>query len=277
MAPKKPKTPKQQWIADNRERIMEEEGLKGKALERKMEKAWTAERKAREADAARAPVPGALADPDAPTEAPAAGVPAGEGQRGGGEGEEQDPPATNTMPKRKVNDGETLGGGEGVKRPRKASESEAIGHQTEPPADSKPWPEHAMDAAAMKTQRRLEGLANVPDQPDGTHWQSGRLLGSGSFGSAFIWFQLDDQGNVVDRVVVKDCYVAASRFCELHNWHGDPRDPGTREHAEIAAMRLVVNRPGAHNIVHYRGHSVDDERRWYRVCNPLSVTSCPCS
>ncbi|KAK5121346.1 hypothetical protein LTR85_005512 [Meristemomyces frigidus] len=119
--------------------------------------------------------------------------------------------------------------------------------------------------AEVEDTRKREALSSIPDQPDGSHWQGGQFLGSGAFGTACLWFEFDAANRITNRVVVKDCYVAPEHWSQIRHWRGDPRKAEEREHVEIAAMKLVNNRPGSQNIVHLIAFNVDDRRRWYRI------------
>lgn len=86
-----------------------------------------------------------------------------------------------------------------------------------------------------------------------THWHGAKFLGNGSYGAVGLWCEVDEHGNVIDRMVVKDNH-AVNRAA----WR-DPKYWRDNLPREIAINRRIESRRTAEpeacqNIVKYRGH-----------------------
>ncbi|KAK5130007.1 hypothetical protein LTR08_002562 [Meristemomyces frigidus] len=252
MAKRKVKTPKQQWIAANKNVVRGATRLVGRGLDTEMEIRWRNERLARGAAAAAAAgvgvgvgaaVPPEEGDPAEEVD-PAENVEPPEDGDPPGDVEEDEPPERPDLPERP----EVL-----------ECLQPSVGSRQ--PNSDKPRP--AKDGQFLP-QRKDEGLRNVPDKIAGTVWQGGRFLGSGKFGVACLWFEADEHGTILKRLVLKDCYVSSDAWGYYYNWVPDAY-AADREHIEIAALNLIKDQPGSEHVVRYITSERDDARRWYRI------------
>lgn len=105
-------------------------------------------------------------------------------------------------------------------------------------------------------------------------WHGSRELGSGSFGVARLYYRVDDNGNVEERIVVKDAYFNGLDLTDYTAWAGsDLRDPDKRLHMEIKTMMDITAREtgGPTKCVRYLAHSQD----WQRFAYRLYMAYCP--
>lgn len=105
-----------------------------------------------------------------------------------------------------------------------------------------------------------------PEWPKGEDWSDNpQYLGGGGMGVAFCYTRADDEGNIVDRIAVKDCYIPPAHWGHIQHWFGDPYNPARRTHMEIAAMQKIWGRPGSQYCVRLRRSEKDDRRQFYRL------------
>ena len=71
------------------------------------------------------------------------------------------------------------------------------------------------------------------------------LLGAGGCGAAYLWVAVDEKERVIERIVVKDCYMNTGSWRNMHEWHGDPHDPANRTHREIHFHRTLHGEDGS--------------------------------
>lgn len=132
-----------------------------------------------------------------------------------------------------------------------------------------PWPYEPdlpdVETGAISRRRQNTFLETEPHLSDEeTNWHGVQYLGSGSYGAAGLWCEVDSRGNVIDRMVVKDI-AAAPRA-----WWRDPKYWRDRLPKEIAIHRRIESRreiePDAcRNIIRYRGHRMLMSKRRYRL------------
>ena len=93
-------------------------------------------------------------------------------------------------------------------------------------------------ASMVSTPNQDAFLKTRPHLTDNkTHWHGAKFLGFGSFGAVGLWCEADDQGNVIDRMVVKD--NAAPPNAGM--WR-DPKDWRDHLPREIAIHRRIEAR-----------------------------------
>lgn len=97
----------------------------------------------------------------------------------------------------------------------------------------------------------------------GPNWVGGWLLGSGGMGTAGLWLQQSDDGNVARRMVVKIARPTLTMWNSFAYWVpysrrgiGDPR--------EVAAQ-CALTVEGYQQFVKYKAHRKDQIRCNYRI------------
>ncbi|KAH7092330.1 kinase-like domain-containing protein [Paraphoma chrysanthemicola] len=101
---------------------------------------------------------------------------------------------------------------------------------------------------------------------DGTEdesWHGAKLLGAGGYGVAGLWVQLSKEGNIVDRVVVKETASAARVWRDPKNWR-DQLPKEIRIH-QLLEERREADAELCRHIVRYRGHRVFMPQRRHRI------------
>ena len=83
-------------------------------------------------------------------------------------------------------------------------------------------------------QSFLSGESLIPEE-DG-NWQGAKFLAAGSYGAVGLWCKIDGNGNVIDRMVVKDNAAVSRRA-----WR-DPKNCRDRLSREIAVGRRIESR-----------------------------------
>jgi hypothetical protein len=83
-------------------------------------------------------------------------------------------------------------------------------------------------------QSFLDGASLIPGE-DG-NWQGAKFLAAGSYGAVGLWCRIDDNGNVIDRMVVKDNAAVSRR-----DWR-DPKNWRDKLPREIAVGRRIESR-----------------------------------
>ncbi|KAF9692816.1 hypothetical protein EKO04_009107 [Ascochyta lentis] len=132
-----------------------------------------------------------------------------------------------------------------------------------------PWPYEPdlpdVGAGVMSLQNKSIFMNTMPHQLDEeTSWHGAKFIGSGSSGAAGLWCKVDEQGNVIDRMVVKD------NVAFLRDGWRDPKNWRDRLPREIAIHRRLESRRSAEteacrHIVKYRGHRLLMSRRRFRL------------
>jgi serine/threonine protein kinase len=158
-----------------------------------------------------------------------------------------------------------------AKRPRLRTHSDFVGENKDLPAIlRKPV---AMGKQPEKVDDESDKDEGENDGGENVRWEAVQPLGAGGHGAACIWFAINENDAITDRVVVKDTWLPPETIAKCHQWHGDIRDPQKRKHIEIAAMKHYRGKPGAgQRLITLRGSAQDKEVRWYRVYQSF----CPC-
>lgn len=133
--------------------------------------------------------------------------------------------------------------------------------------------------AAKKTNedinKRLQELAGTEtledDIPknDSELWIGSWYLGVGSFGRASMYVQLGDPGNIINRVVVKEC-VFNQNERQKNTWDKDPSffskdHTGARVPTEVMTMFDLRGKQGSGYIVKILNWRITRKRRLYRL------------
>ncbi|EME83453.1 uncharacterized protein MYCFIDRAFT_196727 [Pseudocercospora fijiensis CIRAD86] len=117
---------------------------------------------------------------------------------------------------------------------------------------------------AGKEPRRKVAAANPPVSDDRT-WVGQRYLGGGGYGTAHAYFALDNNGNIMARIVVKDSWITSSHWSSFWFWHKDPENSDDRIPVEVQAMLNMKDKAGSDGVVQHLFHEVYRERMAYRV------------
>jgi hypothetical protein len=92
-----------------------------------------------------------------------------------------------------------------------------------------------------------------PEVPNTANWINSWHLGAGSFGSASLYIQFSDSGNITNRVVVKDCdYNQSQKKRDMYKednslWTEDRN--GAKIPMEVATVFDLREKPGSEYIV----------------------------
>lgn len=100
------------------------------------------------------------------------------------------------------------------------------------------------------------------------NWQCAKTLGGG-MSQAFLWVDVDDNGNIRRRVVRKDTPVDAARWADATRWHGDMRNPANRMPLEYYCQAVLQDRPETQYVVLALKCEVDLQKLLYRLYLPL--------
>jgi hypothetical protein len=118
--------------------------------------------------------------------------------------------------------------------------------------------------------RELTGTENLEDAiPNVKDWIGSWYLGAGSFGRASMYAQLSDTGDIVNRVVVKDCDFNQNEDTR-DNWENDPslfgqNDDGRKVPTEVLTMFDLRGKQGSEYIVKILNWRIASKRRLYRL------------
>ncbi|KAM0720599.1 hypothetical protein Q7P37_004736 [Cladosporium fusiforme] len=102
--------------------------------------------------------------------------------------------------------------------------------------------------------------------PSGQSWLGPWALGAGAFGQANLFVQVDREGWIVNRVVVKDCDLNTSGL--EYNWKTDDLWEvvnGKRVPTEVKTMYDLRGKGGSEYIVKILNWRISEERRMYRL------------
>lgn len=86
-----------------------------------------------------------------------------------------------------------------------------------------------MDLTKLAKRHRMFSL-KVPPAFSESKWEPGWdvngsvRLGESHTGVARLYLRRSDDGNIVDRVVVKDVFLDYQSWTAFHKWHGPPQD-----------------------------------------------------
>ena len=101
-------------------------------------------------------------------------------------------------------------------------------------------------------------------KPQGERWVGSWPLGSGTFGSTHLSIQQDENGQIRNRVVVKDCdYEDQEIWDQKLFWLKDHRDQDIP--VEVRTMSNLRGRIGSEFIVKLLSWRIAKERRLYRL------------
>ena len=102
-------------------------------------------------------------------------------------------------------------------------------------------------------------------QPQGERWVGSWTLGSGAFGNTRLFIQQDGNGQICNRVVVKDCDLEYQGAWNAKKWFWlkDHRDQDIP--VEVKTMSDLRGRSGAEFIVKLLSWRIATERRLYRL------------
>lgn len=93
--------------------------------------------------------------------------------------------------------------------------------------------------AKTATRKKLN-TARVPTWSEDITWyQHPHFLGGGGCGQAHLWLAVDEQERILQRLVVKDCFVECGSWRDVNQWHGNPKDVEGRVHVEIHLHRTI--------------------------------------
>ncbi|KAF2765621.1 kinase-like protein [Teratosphaeria nubilosa] len=93
-------------------------------------------------------------------------------------------------------------------------------------------------------------------------WVFEGTLGQGNLGHAGLWAKYDTNGRKTEAVVVKETYLSESDWNGEWFWQGNPVDRMPRE---VYIHQKLSSCPSACNIVTFRGHSIHESHRMYRI------------
>ena len=101
-------------------------------------------------------------------------------------------------------------------------------------------------------------------KPQRERWMGSWPLGSGTFGSTHLFIQRDENGQICNRVVVKDCNYEGSEIWDQEwFWLKDHRDQDVP--VEVKTMSDLRGRIGSEFIVKLLSWRIAKERRLYRL------------
>ena len=101
-------------------------------------------------------------------------------------------------------------------------------------------------------------------KPQGERWIGSWPLGSGTFGSTHLFIQQDENGQICNRVVVKDCdYEKQEIWDQEWFWLKDHRDQDIP--VEVKTMSDLRGKIGSEFIVKLLSWRIAKERRLYRL------------
>jgi hypothetical protein len=126
--------------------------------------------------------------------------------------------------------------------------------------------------------RELTGTENLEDAiPNVKDWIGSWYLGAGSFGRASMYAQLSDTGDIINRVVVKDCDSNQNKETR-DNWKNDPslftpNDDGRTVPTEVLTMFDLRGKQGSEYIVKILNWRIATKRRLYRLYLEVSSSN----
>lgn len=100
-------------------------------------------------------------------------------------------------------------------------------------------PQQMMAARKLSAFRRQPALVAAPDE-EGEWDTAPDPLGAGSCGVAYLYLKHDWEGNLIDRVVVKDCWLPHRTWTCPWRWHGDTTDPDKLVPMEARCVSIPV-------------------------------------
>ena len=107
--------------------------------------------------------------------------------------------------------------------------------------------------------------------PEPGNWIRSRHLGAGSFGAASLYLKFSDSGNIINRVVVKDCDYDQTAE-KRHLWDGvEQKSMWTTDHRgakipmEVATMFDLRGRIGSEYVVRILNWRMAEKRRLFRL------------
>lgn len=100
-------------------------------------------------------------------------------------------------------------------------------------------------------------------------WVGSWFLGEGAFGTASMYAKLDHTGNVINRVVVKNCDLNQAED-NRDLWDNDPSffakdDDGKKFPLEIVTMFDLRGKQGSEYIVKILNWRIAEKRKFYRI------------
>lgn len=122
--------------------------------------------------------------------------------------------------------------------------------------------------------RELTGTSSLEDpNPDSTNtenpWTGPWFLGFGAFGRALMYTQLSETGDIINRVVVKECDHNQTEE-DRYLWDHDPSlfsrdDDGTKVPTEVVTMFDLRGKQGSGYIVKILNWRIAGRRRLFRI------------
>jgi serine/threonine protein kinase len=80
----------------------------------------------------------------------------------------------------------------------------------------------------------------IPSWPENYTWYGQpHYLGGGGCGQAHLWLAVDEEEKILERIVVKDCWLDLGSWRDVNQWVGNPHDVEEREHREIHFHRSI--------------------------------------
>ncbi|KAJ8105784.1 hypothetical protein OPT61_g9972 [Boeremia exigua] len=133
-----------------------------------------------------------------------------------------------------------------------------------------PWPVEPdlplIGAGVVPMANRDRFMDTKPHLSNGdeSQWHGAKYLGNGSSGAAGLWCRIDEHGNVIDRMVVKDNAVCSREgWRDPKNWRdGLPREIAINRRIEA---RRVIEPDAFRYIIRYRGHRLLMWKRRFRL------------
>ncbi|KAH6625332.1 kinase-like domain-containing protein [Boeremia exigua] len=125
-------------------------------------------------------------------------------------------------------------------------------------------------ARDVSVEKQIRFLATDPHLSENeTHWHGTKYLGHGASAAVGLWCEVDQHGNVIERMVVKE-----NATVERDVWR-DPKNWRDRLPREIAVVRRIAARRAAEpdacqHIVRYRGHRMLMSKRRFRLYTDFS-------
>ncbi|KAF1951202.1 hypothetical protein CC80DRAFT_539100 [Byssothecium circinans] len=98
---------------------------------------------------------------------------------------------------------------------------------------------------------------------DETQWQGVKFLGKGAYGSAGLWVKTNDEGCIIDRLVVKEARLRPEQWFDSREWR-EQRPKEITMHRKIESTRNAEDNP-QRSLVRYRGYCVMMTQQRYKI------------